>query len=95
MSAKKKAIYHRTLDPNCPADVAAMVRMMRTAKHNRDGSASIQSGPMSDRDEQGHRMRLPAGVDIYTPYGWNLLPDCAAAFQRGETVWIEAAVETN
>jgi hypothetical protein len=80
--------YLRILHPRRAADRRAMSRIMAAAEIYDDGTATFHSLPMA-YDDDTHPCRFRAGEDVYTPFGWNQLAQCAAAWRRNEEVFFE------
>lgn len=80
--------YLRHLRPSRDADRRAMSRVMAAAEFHADGTALFHRLPIG-YDDDDRPCRFPAGEDIFTPYGWNQLDLCAAAWLRGETIFLE------
>lgn len=85
---KPYAWWRRTFDPHSESDRRAMRRILRKAVWTEGGAAMFDFLPLSDDGR-----RCPLGVEIYTPYGWNMLRQTADAFARGEKVWMESEAE--
>ena len=80
--------WHRTFRPDSESDRRAFARMVRAAQMLDGGAAMFCFLPAGDDGK-----RCPLGVDIYTPFGWNMLRGCAEAFASGKTVWLESDAE--
>lgn len=78
--------YHLSLIPGCKKDTDTMRRIIQGATRYPDGTALFGYMPLSDRDENGKRTRCPAGADIYTSCGWNMLQKTVDHFTLGNKV---------
>jgi len=94
MNTKKEyGWYKKTFSPHSQSDRRALRRMAARGQKSQDGGWMFGFLPLSDPingTHSGPRRRCPAGVELYTPYGWNALDKIAEAFARGEEVWIES-----